>query len=182
MKVLKNYDEILTFDYTEAHRAIDLVGNNNGAHVLDYITPLEDGIIEEERTDSVGFEGNGSYGNYIIINHENGYKTRYAHLQTVNKHTGERVKKGDILGYMGSTGYAFGGHLHLEIILNGEKINPYLYIFGDKLIKEPVIPPVVIPPKTEPKKIFTCEKDGIYYIKLRKFDELYYIKGNIWYN
>ena len=72
----------------------------------------------------VGF--NGSYGKYIRIRHNNAYKTAYAHLNGYSKgiHSGTRVKQGEIIGYVGSTGRSTGPHLHYEVMLNGEKINP----------------------------------------------------------
>ena len=69
---------------------------------------------------------NGSYGKYIRIRHNNSYKTAYAHLNGYNKGIGKgvRVKQGEIIGYVGSTGRSTGPHLHYEVIFNGEKINP----------------------------------------------------------
>ena len=69
---------------------------------------------------------NGSYGKYIRIRHNGSYKTAYAHLNGYNKGIGKgvRVKQGEIIGYVGSTGRSTGPHLHYEVIFNGEKINP----------------------------------------------------------
>ena len=69
MRILKNYNEIITYPYSNNHEAIDVVGNNNGVHVLDYITAYDKGKVVEIRKDSVGFEDNGSYGNYVLIDH-----------------------------------------------------------------------------------------------------------------
>ena len=157
MRILKNYNEIITYPYSNNHEAIDVVGNNNGVHVLDYITAYDKGKVVEIRKDSVGFEDNGSYGNYVLIDHGNNLKTRYAHLNTVNVNINDIVNRGDILGYMGETGYAFGGHLHFEMIKNGKKIDPTKYIFEEN-----------------PRLIFTCPEDGIYYINLNKDSKLYY--------
>ena len=157
MRILKNYNEIITYPYSNNHEAIDVVGNNNGVHVLDYITAYDKGKVVEIRKDSVGFEDNGSYGNYVLIDHGNDLKTRYAHLNTVNVNINDIVNRGDILGYMGETGYAFGGHLHFEMIKNGKKIDPTKYIFEEN-----------------PRLIFTCPEDGIYYINLNKDSKLYY--------
>ena len=157
MRILKNYNEIITYPYSNNHEAIDVVGNNNGVHVLDYITAYDKGKVVEIRKDSVGFEDNGSYGNYVLIDHGNDLKTRYAHLNTVNVNINDIVNRGDILGYMGETGYAFGGHLHFEMIKNGKKIDPTKYIFEEN-----------------PRLIFACPEDGIYYINLNKDSKLYY--------
>ena len=69
---------------------------------------------------------NGSYGKYIRIRHNNSYKTAYAHLNGYSKGIGggARVKQGQIIGYVGTTGRSTGPHLHYEVIFNGEKINP----------------------------------------------------------
>ena len=75
----------------------------------------------------VEFTGrNGGYGKYIRIRHDSTYKTAYAHLNSYKKgiYSGARVKQGDIIGYVGSTGKSTGPHLHYEIIVNGKQINP----------------------------------------------------------
>ena len=75
----------------------------------------------------VEFAGrNGGYGKYIRIRHDSTYKTAYAHLSAYKKgiYGGVRVKQGDIIGYVGSTGKSTGPHLHYEIIVNGKQINP----------------------------------------------------------
>lgn len=58
---------------------------------------------------------NGGYGNYIVISHPNGMQTLYAHMNSLNAHVGESVAKGDVIGYMGSTGDSTGVHLHFEV-------------------------------------------------------------------
>ncbi len=69
---------------------------------------------------------NGSYGKYIRIRHNNGYKTAYAHLSGYKKgiSKGIRVNQGEVIGYVGSTGRSTGPHLHYEIIYQGKQINP----------------------------------------------------------
>mgnify|MGYP006191458541 FL=1 len=62
------------------------------------------------------------YGNHIEINHGYGYKTLYAHLSKYNCRPGQRVKRGDIIGYVGSTGRSQAPHLHYEVFKNGERI------------------------------------------------------------
>jgi len=65
-----------------------------------------------------------AYGNHIIIDHGNGYRSLYAHLSSINVSAGQTVSQGQQIGVMGSTGRSTGIHLHLEIIRNGVKINP----------------------------------------------------------
>ena len=69
---------------------------------------------------------NGGYGKYIRIRHDSTYKTAYAHLSAYKKgiSSGSRVKQGDVIGFVGSTGKSTGPHLHYEIIVNGKQINP----------------------------------------------------------
>jgi len=100
--------------YTRMHRGVDFGAQRN--------TPVYaagDGIIE--------YMGkNGGYGNYILIRHNSDYKTAYAHLSRFEKslRKRKRVKQGDIIGYVGSTGQSTGPHLHYEIIFRGKQVNP----------------------------------------------------------
>ncbi len=180
MKVLKNFNEIVTQGYSDSHKALDLVGNNNGAHVLDEIIAIEKGTVIENVTNITGFIETPSYGNYVLIDHGNGFKSRYAHLayNTTKVKLGDTVSRGTQLGYMGATGTAYGGHLHFELIQNGERINPGDYIFGSaEIIPTPKPDPKPESKPEEPKLIFTCPKKDKYYIELNENDKLYYEKG-----
>ena len=85
------------------------------------ITAADHGIIETA--------GNsGGYGNKITINHNNGYKTVYAHLDSIDVTAGQKVEKGMKIGMMGSTGHSTGVHLHFEVYKNGSLVNPLNYI------------------------------------------------------
>jgi murein DD-endopeptidase MepM/ murein hydrolase activator NlpD len=68
------------------------------------------------------------YGRVIIIDHGNGYTTRFGHLSAENVSVGDRVEEGDIIGYVGSTGWATGPHLHYEVRLNGVPVDPLNYM------------------------------------------------------
>lgn len=70
----------------------------------------------------------GSWGNQVMIGHNARYSSRYAHLQSVTVYPGQEVKRGDIIGYMGSTGYSTGVHLHFSIFVNGVADNPRHYL------------------------------------------------------
>jgi murein DD-endopeptidase MepM/ murein hydrolase activator NlpD len=70
----------------------------------------------------------GGYGKYVEINHGNAVQTRYGHLSAMNVVPGQAVRKGDILGYMGSTGRSTGSHLHYEVRIAGEAINPTAFL------------------------------------------------------
>ena len=70
----------------------------------------------------------GGYGKLVEINHGNAVQTRYGHLSAMNVAPGQRIRKGDILGYMGSTGRSTGSHLHYEVRIAGEAINPTAFL------------------------------------------------------
>ena len=71
----------------------------------------------------------GGYGNYILITHDDGTQTRYAHLQSVYVSSGTYVTQGQAIGAVGSTGYSTGFHLHFEVFINGRTVDPQLYTF-----------------------------------------------------
>jgi murein DD-endopeptidase MepM/ murein hydrolase activator NlpD len=70
----------------------------------------------------------GGYGKFVEINHGNAVQTRYGHLSAMNVVPGQRIRKGDVLGYMGSTGRSTGSHLHYEVRIAGEAINPTAFL------------------------------------------------------
>lgn len=110
------------------HGGIDLVKEGFDE---DWIVAHSDGVVVANRTDCKGFEPNGSYGNYVKIKHDNGYYTFYAHLRwdTVQVDVGTKVKKGDLLGFQGATGTAYGTHLHFEVRTPDDvRIDPTPYI------------------------------------------------------
>ncbi len=76
------------------------------------------------------------YGNHIEVNHGFGYKTLYAHLSKYNCRPGQRLKRGDIIGYVGSTGRSQAPHLHYEVFKNGERVNPLNFYYGSISAKE----------------------------------------------
>lgn len=67
----------------------------------------------------------GGYGNYVVINHGNGYQTLYGHMQVIYVKNGQTVQRGDRIGKMGSTGRSTGIHSHFEVRLNGVALNPF---------------------------------------------------------
>ncbi|HHU98795.1 MAG TPA: M23 family metallopeptidase [Bacteroidales bacterium] len=70
-------------------------------------------------------------GNHIIIDHGFGYQTVYAHLDRFNVRVGQKVKRGDVIGFVGSTGLSTAPHLHYEVLANGKHVDPALYYFND---------------------------------------------------
>lgn len=71
-----------------------------------------------------------SYGNYVTIYHSNGDYTLYAHMSSLTVTAGQNVTQGDVIGYVGSTGWASGPHLHFEIRVNGSTVDPTSYFSG----------------------------------------------------
>ena len=71
------------------------------------------------------------YGNHVIIDHGYGYQTLYAHMRKYIVYRGQKVKRGEIIGYVGSTGTSVAPHLHYEVMKNKRKINPVNYYYND---------------------------------------------------
>tara|TARA_R110002051_G_C8736089_1_gene498448 strand:+ start:1359 stop:1877 length:519 start_codon:yes stop_codon:yes gene_type:complete len=105
------------------HEGLDLKGCYR-----DTVFSTAAGVIIEARR-------KGGYGKCVIINHNNGYQTVYAHLSKILVKKGQHVTDTTPIGKVGNTGYSTGCHLHYEIIKEGEKINPedFIYIKIDSL-------------------------------------------------
>jgi len=73
----------------------------------------------------------GGYGNYILIDHGFSYETLYAHLSKFNVRRGQKVKRGQVIGYVGNTGKSTAPHLHYEVRRNGRPVNPVHYFYND---------------------------------------------------
>lgn len=87
--------------------------------------------LRASKSGTITFSGwLGGYGNAIIVQHDDTYKTLYAHLSRRHVAVGQHVKRGQILGRTGDTGYSFGPHLHFEISKNGENVNPVKFLKG----------------------------------------------------
>ena len=98
------------------HRGIDIARPSNYN-----ILAADNGVVV-----AAGFSG--SYGNRIVINHNNGYTTLYGHLSSISVEVGQVVEKGSVIGIMGTTGNSTGIHLHFEIEKNGALVNPLAYV------------------------------------------------------
>jgi len=99
---------------------------------MDFTAPLGtevyatgDGTVSDVQSSQRG------YGKHIIINHGFGYTSTYAHLNDFNVRRGQKVRRGDVIGYVGNTGTSVANHLHYEIQLNGNYVNPVNYYFED---------------------------------------------------
>jgi hypothetical protein len=134
-RVLKKNDKKITFAFKGAsHKGIDLVGPGS---TLDYITAHSDGevvAVVSHIDYNTSKSGKRTYGNYVKIRHDNGMYTLYAHMKynSVNVKVGQRVSRGQVIGYMGNTGYSFGAHLHFEVRNeNDQYIDPTAFVDAD---------------------------------------------------
>ncbi len=84
-----------------------------------------DGVIEEASLSDVG------YGNHVVVNHGYGYKSLYGHMVRMKVKRGQSVKRGDVLGWVGSTGKSTGPHCHYEVVKNGVKVDPVYFFYND---------------------------------------------------
>ena len=110
------------------HGGLDIAG--------DYNTPIvaaDDGVVAYTYSSCIHNWGKdmsyscgcgGGYGNYVWIDHGNGKESIYGHLGSLVVHDGEKVTKGQLIGYMGSTGHSTGAHLHFECRYNGDRYDP----------------------------------------------------------
>jgi murein DD-endopeptidase MepM/ murein hydrolase activator NlpD len=73
----------------------------------------------------------GGYGNYVVIIHGYGYETLYGHMVRIKVRAGQKVKRGEIIGYVGSTGKSTGPHCHYEVHKNGRKLDPVYFFYND---------------------------------------------------
>ena len=80
---------------------------------------------------SAALRQEGGYGNHVKINHGYGYETLYAHMVRIKVRPGQKVKRGEIIGWVGNTGKSTGPHCHYEVHVNGNDVNPVHFFFND---------------------------------------------------
>ena len=115
---------VLTQGYHYGHPGID-IAYTQGDHTTAIASVLAGTVIKA----SGGW--NGGYGNMVLVDHGNGMVTRYAHLREIYVTTGQKVARGQSVGWMGNTGNVRGRtglHLHFEVIIGGKKVNPMSYL------------------------------------------------------
>ncbi|MBR5995314.1 MAG: M23 family metallopeptidase [Eubacteriaceae bacterium] len=113
---ISSYFGYRTFPSPEFHKGVDLSCASGTP-----IKPAARGIV-------IYSGWRGSYGNCVIIDHQNGYQTLYAHMRATNCKVGQDVNRGTIIGFVGTTGYSTGNHLHFEVIVNGVRQNPMNFV------------------------------------------------------
>ncbi len=136
--VLKKGNHYLTSGYGERtvrgikgfHKGCDLVGGSASGAATDYILAFESGIVTKATNNVEG--DTPSEGNAVYINHGNGIETCYLHMRrgSVTVKEGTPVARGDVIGYMGSTGNSTGAHLHFGMKINGSWVDPLPYLDG----------------------------------------------------
>lgn len=99
---------------------------------LDFAAPQGTPIYAtaDGRVSTSGNAGNG-YGNHVVLNHGFGYETLYGHMVRVKARVGQTVKRGEVIGWVGSTGKSTGPHLHYEVHKNGKQIDPIYFFYND---------------------------------------------------
>jgi murein DD-endopeptidase MepM/ murein hydrolase activator NlpD len=102
------------------HRAID-ISTSPGQPVK----ATADGVVLRARR-------NGRLGNSVDLSHGHGVMTRYGHLDSYNVEPGQRVRRGDVIGFVGNTGRTTGFHLHYEVRVDGQPVNPLTYILDKR--------------------------------------------------
>jgi murein DD-endopeptidase MepM/ murein hydrolase activator NlpD len=100
------------------HKGIDLSTSRQG----DPIVAAADGQVVTVDYDATGF------GNYVIVKHKHGFYTRYGHMQQFRVTMGQRVQQGQVIGYIGNTGLSTGPHLHYEVHIGSDVVDPFKYL------------------------------------------------------
>ena len=147
MRVLKTGGERVTSAYgnrtifingkynTNFHSGIDVINRVTGT---DYIVAPTRGRVTATRSTIAGYSEVYSSGNYVKLEHSKGFTTEYYHLAKgrVDVKVGQVVEKGQVLGFMGSTGWSTGNHLHFGIRINGGAVDPESYLLGNKTLPD----------------------------------------------
>lgn len=120
--------EIMKFSSGYGYRTAPTRGASRNHKGLDIPGPVGTPIFATADGTIGRAEWVGGYGKFVEINHGNAVQTRYGHLSAMNVTPGQRIRKGEILGYMGSTGRSTGSHLHYEVRIAGEAINPIAFL------------------------------------------------------
>ncbi len=116
-RISSPYGKRIVYGEKDFHQGIDIVGPGSGDIAGDKIYAADDGTV-------ITSKYNSSYGNYVIIDHGGKISTCYAHMSSRAVSAGAKVKRGQVIGYVGTTGSSTGYHLHFEVRVNGEKTDP----------------------------------------------------------
>ncbi|MFS8082305.1 MAG: M23 family metallopeptidase [Ginsengibacter sp.] len=99
---------------------------------LDFTAPQGTPIYAtgDGKVEMAGYDQSG-FGNHVIINNGYGYETLFGHMVRVRVHAGEKVKRGEVIGWVGSTGKSTGPHCHYEVHVNGREVDPVYFFYND---------------------------------------------------
>ncbi|GEK10125.1 M23/M56 family metallopeptidase [Pseudoalteromonas peptidolytica] len=113
--ITSHFGHISSFRHNKAHQGVDFAGSTG-----DSVMTVADGIVTVSDNTTLG----KNYGKVVLIQHDNGYQSLYAHLDSIDVAVGETVLKGEMIGTIGETGRVTGPHLHLEILHQNTRIDP----------------------------------------------------------
>ncbi|HCC37923.1 MAG TPA: peptidase M23 [Treponema sp.] len=99
------------------HKGLDISTYRSGDPI---VTTADGQVVTVDYADD--------FGNYVIVRHKHGYYTRYAHLLSARVKIGQRVQQGEVIGYLGNTGLSTGPHLHYEVHIGSDVVDPYKYV------------------------------------------------------
>ena len=111
------------------YRTSSTTGRQRMHNGIDIFAPVGTPVIAADSGQVIKAEYEGGYGYAVLVYHGGGVATFYAHLSGFNVTPGQHVQKGQIIGYVGTTGYTTGPHLHFEVRVKGNARNPNEYLF-----------------------------------------------------
>ena len=127
-RVLQKGNNQITQKYSSKHKGVDVVKQPGSVENIIAHTAGTVVLLAAGKKNDPNATGTASYGNYVKLDHGNGYATLYAHLESVAVKKGQRVAQGQVIGRMGNTGRSFGAHLHFEVRKDNERIDPTPYL------------------------------------------------------
>ena len=108
------------YKITKFHAGLDFAATQG--------TPIyatADGVVKEASYDA------GGYGNHVVLNHGYSYETLYGHMVRIKVHVGQQIKRGEVIGWVGSTGKSTGPHCHYEVHKGGQPVDPVYFFYND---------------------------------------------------
>ncbi len=138
-----NNKDLIRLHLVFGQRFLPQDGYSRPHNGLDFAAPFNTPIYATGDGVVVYANGGTTYGNVVFVNHSHGFETRYAHMSRYIVAEGQKIKRGQVLGYVGNTGHSFGNHLHYEVLYQTKFVNPINFFQRDlkssefeKLIKQ----------------------------------------------
>ena len=161
-RILQKGKTRITQPFSAAHNGVDIGRSHLTGEPVTAHTNGTVAMVQTGQKNNKNARGNASYGNFVKIDHGNGYATLYAHLDTVTVKHGQAVAAGQVIGTMGNTGRSFGMHLHFEVRRHNVRIDPTPYL--EAALPDGDIPHVTYRAYTGKKwyaQIVDCHQNGI---------------------